>query len=137
MSDDRRYLLEISEKQAHVISKACEVLARLYMGQFGVVRDCFLTRALSNEISDKDWEHLQDLLHTCETLATGLPRHGYFGIHSPAISDKARVSFDIHRVVRHRLAWDRQPTGGFGVDFDAPRATSELHPLLAVVKGAL
>jgi hypothetical protein len=53
-------------------------------------------------------------------LATGLPRNAYHGIFSDKIPDEARVAWDLHQVIRHRLSWDDQPEGGITVNFDTP-----------------
>ena len=36
-----------------------------------------------------------------------------------------RIAWDIQQVIRHRIAWDRNPKGNITVDFDSPLKTSD------------
>lgn len=127
-----RYVLEISARQAEMISQAVELTARLGMGQFEEL-DRFFWPEIKGDQRDEVREHCQALCR----IKNGAP-HQYPGIHSDAISDDYRVLFDLHRVVRHRLAWDRNPNppNFAGVAFDTPRPTSKIEDLAKIEKVA-
>ena len=57
-------------------------------------------------------------------------------IHSKALDDDYRILFDLHRVIRHRLAWDRdpQPEGMRTVDYNTPLRTSKKEPLAKITQ---
>lgn len=144
------YTLTVTAKQAAIISAACELLARLGLGQWpGFIR------------------HLPGdaLRHACELedelrpiMAAWFARHpigkdkvvingwqSSLGMGSQHVSSAARVAFDLHQVIRHRLAWDKAVADGITdgqtrdwsrmmiVDFDdAMRCGTE--PLAAMEK---
>lgn len=60
------------------------------------------------------------------------------GINSDAIDDDYRVLYDLHQVVRHRLAWDENPgpQGLRGVSHDTPRQLSKNEPLAKIAAAA-
>ena len=45
---------------------------------------------------------------------------------------QGKVPRDLHRVILHRLAWDREPQGGKGVFFDKPTSTVGKEPLATI-----
>ena len=119
MSD--HYRLTISRHQAHVINSALDLYARLHMGQVDEL--AYLYRALANKrgLSAEATDAI-DVHCTILSRLVGPASGGYYGIAHQLVSDTARVATDIKQVVRHRLAWDREPSGGMTVDFDQPHA---------------
>lgn len=86
MSD---YTLHLTEKQAAEISHACETLARLRMGQIDMaLRELPLDKPMEYEQERYISNYLRSLYHQ-----DGRQLH--------------QVSWDLHQVIRHRLAWDR------------------------------
>ena len=99
------YTLTITERQARVLSMACEVLARLGMGQFKDALDHL------PEAKKRDWSAWHDDM---EQISRILSKHmpcGIDGIRSSTgisnADEEARAAWDLHAVIRHRLAWDR------------------------------
>lgn len=119
--EQQRYQLTVTDTQAQTLADACELLARLHMGQLAVVGDLLLWQRKDTE----NVNHLKEELRALEPLATGLEPNASWGIMSPEIHDRARVAWEIYQVVRNRLAWDRHPEGGSGVAFDAPMKASK------------
>lgn len=119
----RRYVLEFSERQAELLSHAAELYARMGLGQFNVLDRFF-------------WEPINAIQEAHKHLdALRLIKNGSLnsdpGISSDSIDDDYRVLYDLHQVIRHRLAWDRdpEPKGLKGVSFDTPRQLSKHEPL--------
>lgn len=126
---DRHYTLTLNEHQAYVIKEALDLFSRIHMGQLDTVADVFV--AYAQERGFDTLSFLRDELDNLSPIWTGLHKHAYHGIHSPKISDKARVAWDLQQVIRHRLAWDREPKGGIYVDFDTPMRSSA-EPLASI-----
>jgi len=111
-----KYILEVNEKQAQVVSEAMELYARLGIGQYGELNHMSPPQkpahAESFFLAVKDLErYVFD-----ETTAR------------PSISGAAepyRIAYDVYQVVRHRLAWDKEPAGGVQVWYDKPFRVSE------------
>lgn len=100
------YTLTLSKEQAQVLSQACEVLARLGIGQF---RDALEWLPVT-EFRPDGWH--EDM----ETIGMLLSKHmkhnvdGYrsnLGIHHKDVSEQARIAWDLYQVIRYRTAWDR------------------------------
>jgi hypothetical protein len=122
----RRYVLELSERQAQALSQAAELYARLGMGQFDQL-DRFFWKP--QESLDQARAHLDALRMIKNGSLNAHP-----GIYSPDVDDDCRVLYGLHQVIRHRLAWDRDPHPGIlrGVSYDKPLKTSKNEPLAGI-----
>lgn len=127
----RRYQVELSEEQVELISKACEMVARIHMGQLDMVADVVTARTPTERFIE-----LKDRLLEIEPLITGMHKHAYYGIRSDQIEDKARQAFDLYQTFRHRMAWDRTPEGGMFTQFDEPfhLSTQQSLPIIKEIK---
>lgn len=127
-SGGRHYMLELSERQAQLISNAVELYARMGLGQFEMLNYFFgkPTGAL-----EQAREHLDSL-----RLIKNGSLNSHPGIGSDSVDDDYRILFDLHRVIRHRLAWDRDPqaTGWRGVNFDTPMKLSKNQDLAKIAQ---
>lgn len=114
MASQHTYTLHINETQLATISNACEVLARLGMGQFRDALECLPLREFAPDGWHEDMEGIAHILkkHMKQT----------YGAYS-ASSDTSKTAWDLYQVARNRLAWDENPNGGFGVSFDQPMKT--------------
>jgi len=127
-SSGRHYALEISERQAQLISNAVELYARMGLGQFEMLNDFFWKPKGALEQAR---EHLDSL-----RLIKNGSLNSHPGIASDLVDDEYRILFDLHRVIRHRLAWDRDPqaAGWKGVAFDTPRQLSKSQDLAKIAQ---
>ena len=116
------YKIICNREQLALIQSACEVYARVMMGQLDSILDGPIAhldipvdRYLS--LSDK----IRDASHCVWGKCGGGP-----GLMSGAIPDLARVAWDIHWSIRHLLAFEANPEGTPGsIAFDRPQQTSE------------
>lgn len=120
------YTIHLTEAQAKVLCTACEVLARLGIGQF---RDALEHLPIDQELirtADDvlDWHADMDL------IGDRLSRHlignvngwnSSLSILSPLVKPEAMIAWDLFQVLRHRLAWDK------GEDYSLTPPASE-HP---------
>ena len=130
------YTLTITERQARTLSMACEVLARLGMGQFKDALDHL------PEADQRDWSAWHDDM---EQISRILSKHMPGGIDISNADEEARTAWDLHAVIRHRLAWDRAKAEGvtdgtkrewpamMQVSYDEPMKYSE-EPLAKMEK---
>ena len=99
--------LELTEEQAHIVSKACEFFARIRMGQYmEIVHNCLDVK--QEHYSEKREALSRVLLHAREFTHPDLERN--FG-HSYGMGkyEDADRAFDVHQVIRHALGDDREP----------------------------
>lgn len=122
------YKLTLTEEQAKVIAQALDLFSRIGCGQFEeILHHPTIAKKLyelidSNEYSRKK-EAAQNYIETAKELITGF-RPGTSK--SIVVADEPnRIAHDIFQVIRNRIAWDKIPTGGIGVDFQDPLKCSE------------
>jgi hypothetical protein len=143
------YTLHINKTQAQTLAMACEVLARLGMGQF---RDALehLPRAtpIDYDLWHRDMEAMSAML--CRHMVSGVDGwRSSLGIYHQQIDPTAQVAWDLYAVIRHRLAWDgavvagtvssidaaRQWPSMMGVCFDRPDHVADGVPLAKISAG--
>lgn len=100
------YAITITKQQAHTLSIACEILARLGIGQF---RDAL------EWLPVKQWR-APGWNEDMDTIGRILSSHmignidGYrsnLGMHHKDVCKTAQIAWDMYQVIRHQLAWDR------------------------------
>lgn len=114
------YQLIISEKQAQVISQALEIFARLGIGQF---RDAL--EVLPLEAKRDGWhETLGQVGELLSRFTKGNVngRGSSWSIHVKQVSEESRISYDLHQVIRYRLAWDKAIKDGIAENEHSPRS---------------
>jgi len=129
-TNTRYRLTGITETHLRAIMKALDFTARVGMGQFrelfDLVDSTFKVRGPSRDEAEKL------LFRARSIMMPDVPAGGYLGIRSQELPDHHRIGFDVHQVIRHRLAWDRNPKGDFMVDFDEPWRTSTTVDLIGI-----
>lgn len=99
------YTLTITENQARTLSQACEVLARLGIGQF---RDAL--EWLPIDAKSRGWGDDMDAIGRILSRHMIVNIDGYrsnLGMHHVSVSMEPQIAWDLYQVIRHRLAWDR------------------------------
>ena len=100
---DKTYTLEVSQNQLQQISKACELVARLGLGQIFDIQ-----KHLPFKKENVDWSKYHDAIDTFKKeIGSELCHGGNLGIHNSDVTESTRILFDIHDVARNRLSWDR------------------------------
>ncbi|EWC39608.1 hypothetical protein [Stutzerimonas stutzeri] len=130
---DRTYTITVTERQAAELQEACELLARIKIGQI----DHAIER-LPGFYDRRDLEQVHATRHEIQRLANTL---------MPEATKRREdgVAWDLYQVIRHRLSWDRAHDKGviqpgeprkwpemMGVSYDEPLAMSGLP--LATIK---
>lgn len=136
----KTYKIELNEKQLAALSQACEVLARLGIGQW---RDAFDKLPLDRD--RLDYKHFNTDREVINSIVRKYLKNGVDGynsslsIYNEEVSEDAVIAWDMHQVFRKELAWDYAVEKGwveskedqrcwsnmFGVDFDDPLHTSK------------
>jgi hypothetical protein len=120
MTKTEKVTITCSIEQASVISEALDLYSRVLMGQFD---NLGWTLALRYNFDvDAAAKLLNELKYV---IFPELPRGGaYYGIIHPRLHEDSRIAYDIHQVIRQKLAYFRKPEGWITVDFDDPMRTS-------------
>lgn len=104
--------IEVSTEQASVIQKSLDGYSRSLAGQvlYGleILTDCivFSLSAKPGLLSE-----LRDECYNLTSVVAGLSRGESLGICNKDLNDVSRVSYDMLRVIRNKLAYDKHPDG--------------------------
>ena len=124
-----KYAVELTETQMRVVQHALDMYFRVGMGQLREV----LEHLVPKQSDHNEWLARRDLTEERIRLArrAAMPElddNASYGIYSEEIDKSNRIAADVHDVIRYRLAWDKNPEGGFAVSFDrvSPKSTEPL-----------
>ena len=124
-----KIILEMNQKQAIVLMDALETFSRIKMGQFDVIQTAFVLRDFDRQIASSYAKALR------RTIMPELSDNAYYGIFSKEAGTGAEA-WDVYQVIRHAIAWKRNPRGGMTIDYDKPMAASkEPLPKITIVTG--
>ncbi|MFA5132557.1 MAG: hypothetical protein WC444_04545 [Candidatus Paceibacterota bacterium] len=129
--------LEMDENQARIVLQALDCLSRLYSGQVDVVLHTVLVHSKRwKELCEVTGGHgsaIESIRHLAlliGELMTGLPSGTFWSIGNRRdMHENAQTAWDINEVLRHALAWFRNPKGGATVDFGEPMHWNPDQPL--------
>ena len=110
----KKYIIEMNERQARLLSYVCDTFPRLVCGQDRVYQDLFeeawekrCKKATGKMIDDEfegGWQKMREDAETfCKEIKRrfwDLPTNSYNGIHYDETSD---IIWDIHQCLRHEL----------------------------------
>ncbi|MBR6141213.1 MAG: hypothetical protein IKQ37_05575 [Bacteroidaceae bacterium] len=140
------YTLQLTERQAKLLSWACDSIARIIEGQDFIYQD-FMESAwekrckeATGKMMDKEWDGgWSEMRCDAEAIAKqikkrfwGLDSKSLYGIH---YDESADILWDIHQVIRHQLWLDRPDDMKSHITVDASSATRcGVEPLAIINK---
>lgn len=139
------YNLKLTENQAKILSRACDVYSRLICGQDKEYQDLFEAawekrcKETTGKIMDDSFEggwHVmrEDAEKLCKEIKKkfwGLDWCSLYGVHYDETSD---VLFDLHQVIRHQLWLDRPEDKKLPYTVDASEALQFAKEPLASIE---
>lgn len=124
---DKKYFLEMTAEHAEILVRALDCYSRIGIGQFENVLEVY-SRGIKTALDPDAFESAREGLNEAKAAA-GHPASGSHGIHNPEVSDEFRAAFDMQKVIRARLAYDKRPEGNpASPHFDTTYAISK-YPL--------
>ena len=126
----RTYTIQVTEEQVATLSMACEITARLGIGQIDMAFDELPMR---EPVRWDDWHSIMD------DIRRQLRVHCDANMGIRRAKDRHKEAWDLHAVFRHRLSWDRLADQGkdkpdfYTVNYDKPDKTSA-QPLAEITK---
>lgn len=115
------YTLTVTESQAEIISKACELLARTMAGQWQESYRLLPRDPMAN------WSVVREVELEIRKLMPRVLRNGIDGVKSSlgvghtGLNPEHNTAWDLHQVIRHRLAWEHAVKMGYVPSIDAER----------------
>lgn len=129
--------IELPVRLVPSLSWACELYARIGVWQLDVVLDTLPLDGSAGQYTALD--SIKNLAAALKTKFTGLPPYSSHGIAGKNVDEKYRIAYDIHQVLRHRLARDELEEEGKDrpdvplTCYDPPLQTAKC-PLIQVQK---
>jgi len=121
--------ITMSMDQARLLSQAVDIVTRLHLNQFDVIKDVCHRRGQPFP----DYNEMRDIeLHLKQIFSPELDLNAYWGIYNTQISNDARTLWDMKQKIRNQLAWYSNPLGGWTVDYDEFMATDEVNKPIQV-----
>lgn len=111
-----KYVLTLTREQAIMVKDACELFARLKIGQFERITEMLLDLHLDDYCEKRDLANAVLRIAACALL-------GSYGYRTPLVQqdDLHYRAWDIHAAIRHCMAWHDEPEGNiWSVSFDKP-----------------
>lgn len=113
-----RYELTLTEDQAKIVSRACELFSRIHMGQLEEINHELLLAETRETICGRRDQAMYLLIQLKKLYFPSLRGMGHsYGIGKSKAADTA---WNIHHAIRYQMAWHKYPEGGMGVQFDPP-----------------
>jgi hypothetical protein len=130
----------LTTAEGDLLVSALDFYSRLFLGQTDELANLARWNGVgvfADGQPKEGWDNAyaaEEILAQAHGLLTGMHRNASHGIFNTAVPEDARIAWDLQKVIRHRLAWDRQPLGGYTVNFDPPYQTAKDVPLATFVK---
>lgn len=123
-SSEQMLQLTMPAATAHIVVDALDLYSRVGLGQLeeisSLARFGLLTNANGDAPSNDALEDAEVYLRQTKRALFGFESNASHGIFSSKVNDRFRTAWGVLKAVRHRLAWDRTPSGGIQVSFDEP-----------------
>lgn len=139
----KKYLLELTERQARLLSYVCDQFPRLIQGQGMAYQELFeaawekrCKEAVGKGMDDK-WEGgWHNMRHDAEDICTLIKRRfwncGYGAQYGIYYDETADIIWDIHRVIRHQLWQENPDRSQWTVDAENPTSAIGNEPLAKI-----
>jgi len=119
--------LRLTQRQAELTTAALDAHSRLYLGQLEIV--LLEHPAIAQRLNSENRAEAEFLVSSLKKLLFGFERNQSYGIHNSSfVDDAARQEYDVMKVIKHRLLWDRHETGRSAIPFgpyaDEPQRAS-------------
>lgn len=139
------YQLELTERQAKILSYACDQFSRLICGQDWSYQELFEAawekrcKEATGKSMDKEWDggwhdmraKAEEICKNVKKMFWGLDYNAMYGIH---YDDTADILFDMCRVIRHQLWLDNPNRLNYTVDSENPSYSIGPEPLSIISK---
>lgn len=102
----KQYQVTVTKEQLEVISQACELLARVQLGQWDYMIDHL---PLQKEMDYEKYHQLKDTIREMMPMILEDGMNGVnssYGVANPNLPRSNGIAFDIRDVIRHKISWE-------------------------------
>jgi hypothetical protein len=125
-SPQKQYQVTLTKEQLQVITNACNVLARIQLGQWDIMFD---ELPVQKKLDYEKYHLIKDTLRQMMPmiLADGMDGiHSSYGVANPNLPRENGIAFDIRDAIRYKLSWEEAVEKGLIESEDAPRKWPEM-----------
>jgi hypothetical protein len=128
LTPSKKVEIELEHDEACQFMRACEIMARIGMGQFKDLIELFNPKLNWDETSAIEMD-LKGRLYP------GMAKGAYYAMHNDKCPEECKVAWDAYQHIRREISWygvgkdwrkDECSNGMRGVSFDEPFKTSKL-----------
>lgn len=146
MENKHIYNLQLTRRQARILSYACDRFSRLICGQDWTYQELMeeawekrCKEAVGGHGMDKEWDGgwykmRQDAEDICKQIKKRFWNLGWRELNGIHYDDTADILFDLHRVIRHQLWLDNPNRLNITVDSENPSSSIGSEPLAKIYK---
>jgi len=123
------YKLTVTQAHVKLMIEALDLYSRVGCGQYQEVLNTF------GRLFKVPNEKREALGKACREIKEGLTdlSDGYYSITSNETPEKAKISYELMKVLMHKIAWEEHPEGGHLHIFDGPMKITK-EPLATIKK---
>ena len=133
--DDEVFILRLTRDQEIIVEQACELLARLHIGQFEQIP--FFMMEHSKDVDEwcRRRDDARDALKLAACLIFG---RNMYGMPDCQKTESHHRAWSVYEVLRYHRCWHDNPDGGTGVCYDKPMSLNgEPLPKCMIEKGGV
>jgi len=113
------YNLKLTEEQAQILAASLDLFTRVGCGDFEeMLRHPTWQLKTLMSLTPNTRRDLESNLDRVRLAIADLRHSERIGI--PAADEINKIAYDVLQVIRHKLAWDKNPDGGMQVKFQEP-----------------
>lgn len=129
---NERVTLTLTRDQAFVVEQACELLARLHIGQFQMIPELLLNFGIGMD----EYCHRRDMANDILKIAA-MEIFGRGPYNQPKVGKKNiehERAWLVYTTLRYARSWYDHPDGGITVNYDKPMSIGEYMPKCEISK---
>ena len=136
----KKLTLELTLEQAEALTRQLDLAFRMHLAQFGEIamlaRMGVLKKRTGEALSLDEINALEKTMEDAKRIF-GFDAGSSFGIGSQAVSDEAKRGYEIMKVVQKSIAYERNATNNWSVQYDGliVRYTNDPAPVAYISRG--
>lgn len=122
----KKYTITLTEKQIRAIQEATDLLQRVQLGQWREIQDSLpLKKPIDYGCFHEDMDEIGRILS--RYMIGGINgTNSSLGVGNENLPESNAILYEIHRVIRHKLSWERAVEDGIVESEDSPRDWSKM-----------
>lgn len=122
----KKYTITLTEKQIRAIQEATDLLQRVQLGQWQEIQDSLpLKKPIDYGCFHEDMDEIGRILS--RYMIGGINgTNSSLGVGNENLPESNAILYEIHKVIRHKLSWERAVEDGIVESEDSPRDWSKM-----------